>query len=414
MIEGNGNPPAGWRTAKLGDVCELNPRRSQISRADDAPTTFLPMPAIGEGGVGIKRAELRPYRELRKGYTSFVEGDVLFAKITPCMQNAKHAIARDLTGGIGFGSTEFHVLRPHSEITSEWIHYFLLQPSLLADATRYFTGAVGQRRVPGDYLSTLEIPLPPLKEQRRIAARLCEQLSALAEARAALEAQLAAAESLPAANLRAVFESEEAQLWPRKAVGDYADIVGGIQKTPDRAPVRFHKAFLTVRNVQRGFLDLSKVERFEVTEAEFQRCRLLRGDLLIVEGNGSIDHIGRNSLFDEEGEWIHQNHIIRLRLARAAMVPEFVSAYLNSDVGRVQLIEKARTTTGLYTLSAGKIATLYIPSPPVADQSAIAAQLGASFAVSAELRQTLRAKLTELEKLPAALLRAAFQRTNYG
>ena len=119
MSERTGEMASGWRRVRLGDVCELNPRRSQISRPDDALTTFLPMPAIGEGGVGIKRAEVRPFRELRKGYTSFVEGDVLFAKITPCMQNAKHAIARNLTDGIGFGSTEFHVLRPRDEIISE-------------------------------------------------------------------------------------------------------------------------------------------------------------------------------------------------------------------------------------------------------------------------------------------------------
>jgi type I restriction enzyme, S subunit len=408
MREMNGELPSGWRKAKLANVCDLNPRRSQISRRDDAMTSFLPMPAIGEGGVGIIRPELRPYRELRKGYTSFVEGDVLFAKITPCMQNAKHAIARNLTDGIGFGSTEFHVLRPRSEITPEWLHFFLLQPSLLADATRHFTGAVGQRRVPDEYLASLEIPLPPLEEQRRIAARLSEQLSILARARRALEGQLAEAEFLSAAHLRAVFQSEEAKLWPIKRMGDYADIVGGIQKTPSRAPVRFHKAFLTVRNVQRGFLDLSKIERFEVTESEFERCRLMRGDLLIVEGNGSIDHIGRNALFNEGGEWIHQNHIIRVRLSRKAMLPEFVSAYLNSDIGRVQLIEKARTTTGLYTLSAGKIATLEIPSPTIAEQNAIAAQLSASSAASTQLQCTLRAKLAELEKLPAALLRSAF------
>src|SRR5437773_9322421 len=167
MTQANGNLPTSWRKAKLGEVCELNPRRSQLSRHDDAPTTFLPMPAIGEGGVGIVRPEVRPYRELRKGYTSFLEGDVLFAKITPCMQNAKHAVARDLTDGIGFGSTEFHVLRPCDKIISEWIHYFLLQPSLLADASRHFTGAVGQQRVPDDYLATVEIPLPSLEDQRR-------------------------------------------------------------------------------------------------------------------------------------------------------------------------------------------------------------------------------------------------------
>ena len=111
-------------------------------------------------------------------------------------------------------------------------------------------------------------PLPPLAEQRRIVVRLREQLAEVASARAAAEAQLQAAEALPAAFLRAVFSTPAAQQWPMRKLGDAAEIVGGIQKTPDRAPQTFHKAFLTVRNVQHRYLDLSDVQRFEVTPAE--------------------------------------------------------------------------------------------------------------------------------------------------
>lgn len=112
--------PDGWRWVKLGDVCIINPRRPEINRANDEPTTFVQMSAVEESGKGIARAELKPFAEVRKGYTYFGEGDVIFAKITPCMQNGKHAIARNLTDGIGFGSTEFHVLRAGAEIIPEW------------------------------------------------------------------------------------------------------------------------------------------------------------------------------------------------------------------------------------------------------------------------------------------------------
>lgn len=128
--------PAGWRWARLGDVCEINPRRTAgLVRADDAPTTFVPMPAVSDREGIIARPEAKPYSEVRKGYTYFEEGDVLFAKITPCMQNGKHAVACGLSDGIGFGSTEFHVLRPGAEITADWIHRFLRQPSVLLAAT---------------------------------------------------------------------------------------------------------------------------------------------------------------------------------------------------------------------------------------------------------------------------------------
>lgn len=236
-----------WQSVKLKEVCELNPRRPAISRSDASLTTFVPMPAVAESGAGITKPQLRPFREVRKGYTYFGEGDVLFAKITPCMENGKHAIARGLTDGIGFGSTEFHVLHTGPRVISEWIHFFVLQPWVVENATAHFTGAVGQQRVPQAYLAELDLPLPPLAEQRRIAARLRGQLAEVAQARAAIEAQLAAAQALPAAHLRAVFQSTASQHWPHLRLGDAAEIVGGMQKTPDRAPRQFHKQFLTVR-----------------------------------------------------------------------------------------------------------------------------------------------------------------------
>ena len=200
--------PDGWRWVRLGEVCELNPRRPDLNRSDDAPTTFVPMSAVDENGRGIIRPEIKPFAEVRRGYTYFEEGDVLFAKITPCMQNGKHAIAHNLIDGFGFGSTEFHVVRPKDGIISEWIHLFLIQPWVLQNAIAYFTGAVGQQRVPESYLAELEIPLPPLPDQRRLAALLTEQMATVERARKALEEQLDAINKLPPALLRRAFRGE--------------------------------------------------------------------------------------------------------------------------------------------------------------------------------------------------------------
>jgi type I restriction enzyme S subunit len=198
--------PQGWRWVKLGEVTEINPRRpKKLGRLDDAPTTFIPMSAVDEINGVILRPEIKPFSEVHKGYTYFSEGDVLFAKITPCMQNGKHAIATNLIDGIGFGSTEFHFFRPSTKIYSDFIHLFLRQPSILSEAQAHFTGAVGQQRVPEQFLASLEIPLPPLPEQQRIAARLREQMQAVDEARQAAQAQLQAINQLPAALLRQAF-----------------------------------------------------------------------------------------------------------------------------------------------------------------------------------------------------------------
>lgn len=199
--------PEGWRWVRLGDVCELNPRRPPLpGRHDEAPTSFVPMSGVDDQLGVVARPEVKAFGAVRKGYTYFTEGDVLFAKITPCMQNGKHAIANELVDAIRFGSTEFHVIRPGPDVTSAWVHHFIRQPAVLQDATAYMTGAVGQQRVPQNFLASVRLPLPPLAEQRRIAAILGEQLAAVERARAAAEAQLGHISSLPAALLRQALE----------------------------------------------------------------------------------------------------------------------------------------------------------------------------------------------------------------
>jgi type I restriction enzyme S subunit len=141
------------------------------------------MSAVDDLTGTIANAETRPFAEVQKGYTYFEEGDVLFAKITPCMENGKSAIARGLIGGFGFGSTEFHVLRPTGEVTSEWIWLFVRQESFRNSAKAAFRGGVGQQRVPPTFLQEVAIPLPSLAEQRRIVARIEALMDRVREAR---------------------------------------------------------------------------------------------------------------------------------------------------------------------------------------------------------------------------------------
>ena len=402
--------PKGWKWVKLGEICEINPTRPRgLSRDDDAPITFVPMPSVDARLGKITNPQIRPFSEVRKGYTYFEENDVLFAKISPCMENGKHSIASDLIDSFGFGTTEFHVLRAGSSVIPEWIYRFLRQPKISKEAVEHFSGSVGQQRVPAGYLSNLEILLPPLPEQKRIVDILTDRLSTIDKARAATEVQLKAAKALPAAYLRQVFDSPEARKWKRSKLGDIALISGGLQKTPNRSPSSFHRSYLTVRNVQRGWLDLSAVERFEITLGELERCRLKRGDLLIVEGNGSVDHIGRNAIYQGEPEdCIHQNHLIRVRLDQTRNDPNFLSFYLNSDFGKKQMLEKAMSTTGLHTLSVSKIQQMEAPIVSLEEQRRITSDIKEMLSTVTKLEQSLQSQLDTINKLPAALLRQAF------
>ena len=115
----NGLPP-GWKVVSLGEIAEINPRHPK-GLDDSMPVSFAPMAALNEFKPEFQSLEVRPLGKVRKGFIHFAEGDVLFAKITPCMENGKAAIARGLVNGIGFGSTEFHVLRPREGVLPEWI-----------------------------------------------------------------------------------------------------------------------------------------------------------------------------------------------------------------------------------------------------------------------------------------------------
>ena len=155
----------------LSEVAQINPRTPTRLNADHL-VSFVPMEAVDETTASITRRSHRPYEQVSKGYTVFAENDVLLAKITPCMENGKCAIARRLTDGIGFGSTEFHIVRASPEVMPEWIHYFWRLPKTRWLAERQMTGSAGQRRVPTSFLQRLEIPVPPISRQVPIIERL--------------------------------------------------------------------------------------------------------------------------------------------------------------------------------------------------------------------------------------------------
>jgi type I restriction enzyme S subunit len=138
------------------------------------------MAAVCERAGAITVAMTKPFGEVRKGFTYFAEGDVIFAKITPCMQNGKAAIAFHLVNGLGFGSTEFHVLRPKSA-TAEWLYFYVRSKRFRDEAERHFQGSAGQQRVPEQFMREAMIPDPSLEEQLRVVSRIKECLGRIEE-----------------------------------------------------------------------------------------------------------------------------------------------------------------------------------------------------------------------------------------
>ncbi len=163
--------PMGWVETELEKIFEFNPRHSSsIDKSIDV--SFVPMPSVCEHNGIILPHNTKKLEEVWKGYTHFQNNDVIFAKITPCMENGKIALASNLHNDIACGSTEFHVLRSLGAVLPLYVWYFLRQRSFLRDAEQRMTGAVGQRRVPVNFLKETNLAIPPINEQRRIVDKL--------------------------------------------------------------------------------------------------------------------------------------------------------------------------------------------------------------------------------------------------
>ena len=215
MSEGQELPP-GWSATPLGEIAAINPPIDRCIIDEDTEVSFVPMRAVAAEGGGLVAPEKRRYREVKKGYTAFLSGDVIMAKITPCTENGKTTVVPDVPGQVCFGSTEFHTIRPEQGVHPEWIEQFLLQHEIRRNAQRAMAGGVGQMRVPAEFLKTVRIPVAPTAEQSRIAEALDELFSYLDAGVAALERARERLKLYRASVLKAAVEGSLTAEWRRR------------------------------------------------------------------------------------------------------------------------------------------------------------------------------------------------------
>lgn len=277
-------------------------------------------------------------------------------------------------------------------------------------------------------LNALQIKLSPLAEQRRIVSELDAVLARVNGCRDRLDripkllarfrqSVLAAACSgmltvdwrlseNPTA--RTEEQAEVPNSWNWKTVSEIADVRGGIQKQPKRAPRKNAYPYLRVANVLRDRLDLSEVESMELFDNEIETYRLKQNDLLIVEGNGSISEIGRSALWSGAiPDCVHQNHIIRVR-ARSCS-PQYLNIYWNSPAGIGRVTKEAVTSAGLYSLSTRKVANMPIPIPPLEEQFEIGARVNQLFSLADRLEARVEQARARVDSLTQSILAKAFR-----
>lgn len=164
--------PEGWEWKKLGEIAEINPKFDKKSVSESTEVTFLPMKCIEELTGNVDTSITKSLEEVSKGYTPLIENDLIYAKITPCMENGKAAIATGLKNNLGFASTEFHVIRFKKNAYNKFFFFYLIQKRIREHAAMNMTGSAGQKRVPATFLKNLLVPLPPLETQKKIVSIL--------------------------------------------------------------------------------------------------------------------------------------------------------------------------------------------------------------------------------------------------
>jgi type I restriction enzyme, S subunit len=209
----DGQLPVSWVKSTISDVCSVNPTVDKSKYADNLLVSFVPMPAVEAETGRIDVSEAKKFQSVKKGYTPFQKDDVLFAKITPCMENGKMAVVPEVINNIAFGSTEFQVLRAFTGVLPNFIYYFVSSKMFRQDAEHNMSGAVGQRRVPKPYLEQSDIPIPPTKEQHRIVAKIEELFSEIDKGVESLKTAKAQLQVYRQALLKHAFEGKLTAQW---------------------------------------------------------------------------------------------------------------------------------------------------------------------------------------------------------
>jgi type I restriction enzyme S subunit len=355
----------------------------------------------GEGAY--ERQTIDGSRTAAKTLSLVRQGDLIINKIW--VRHGSTAIAgADVDGCAASGEFPTFALN-EGRVEPRWLHWQTKTRGFWAKCDALSQGTSGKNRIKPELFLTIRVPLPPLDEQRRLVARIEVLAAQLHEARTLRQEAADETQAFAGASASRLFQESRKQ----QPIETIAEVRGGIQKGPHRTPGANPVRYLTVAHVQRNRILTDSPRYFEVSPEELQRWRLRRGDVLIIEGNGSADQIGRTALFRGEIEnCVHQNHVIRIRPDQEQMSPEFLNAFLNSPAGQEAVQAQSRTSSGLRSLSVGRIKSIAVPVPPLADQRRVVAELDA-LQVEVEALKRLQAETAaELEALLPSILDRAF------
>lgn len=447
--------PAGWKNLAIEEIAEVNPRLNKAEISDDLSVSFVPMPAVeAETGV-IDVTQERPFAEVKKGFTPFMEGDVLFAKITPCMENGKMAVVPKVKNNYGFGSTEFHVLRPKAGIDARYLYYFVSSKGFRNVAQHNMTGAVGQKRVPTNYLKQQLIPIAPLDQQKRIVAKIEELFSHIDAGVEGLKKTQRLLKQYRQSVLKAAVTGELTKEWREenkdklepasellkkildqrriKAKGKYKEpeqYISQKPKLPDGWIVcSFDQLIADLRNgvsikptEESGIaiLRISAVRPMSVNNNDVRYLpidfdtasfELEDDDLLFTRYNGNTELVGVcGKVRGLQTRTVYPDKIMRARLVGEGMISsDYIEISMNCGISKDYIRSATKTTAGQSGISGGDVKKCPVVLPSYTEQLKIAEIVGEKLMGIARLEREVSLLLVKINKSKQSVLHSNFQ-----
>ncbi|MGH7801241.1 MAG: restriction endonuclease subunit S [Thermodesulfobacteriota bacterium] len=399
----------GWRWMRLGEVCISTENRDPRT-TPDLLFRYVDISGVDNRLKRIIKTHTILWNDAPSRARQIIKAnDVLVATTRPNL-NAVALVPEELNNEIC--STGICVLRPTEVINSLFLFFFV--------QSKYFIDTIsgsGQVRgmlypaVTDKQVRNVYIPLPPLHEQNRIAAKLQELMEEVERARTACEKKLEAAKALPAAYLREVFESEEAKKWERKRLGEVCEYNSGVWgDEPDSSSLCY--PVLRSNNIHNGKIVFDEVAIRKINARYIETKKLKAGDILVTTSSGSRDLLGKSALFVQPSDgktYLFSNFTMRLCPKNKIIDSIFLYFYLQSPEAKETLKLLQDTTTGLRNMDRKEFLNQMIPFPTLATQQLIAAELKEKMAQVEKLRTTIEKQLETINALPQAVLRKAFR-----
>ena len=342
-------------------------------------------------------------------YTYFADGDVLLAKITPCFENGKLGIARGLTNGIGFGSSEYIVFRPDRTLSKEWLYYYLSRETFRVEGAERMSGAVGHKRVSMEFIESYPIPVPPLPEQQRIVGILDEAFEGIAIATTNAEKNLHNASALFESHLQSVF-TQRGKGWVEKQLLELCDIKHGFAFDGEFFSSVGEYVLLTPGNFYEkgGYRDRGEKQKY-YTGAIPRDYVLNEGDLLVAMTEQAAGLLGSPILVPESDKFLHNQRLgLVTKKPGVPWINEFFFHVFNTQSVRKEIHDSASGVKVRHT-SPTKIGEVVVSFPTlISEQRTIVSTLKDLHEETQRLEAIYQQKLAALDELKKSLLHQAF------